>query len=74
MNSGSYFSNLIPTRFSYSAGCGVDQCDDEPDDTPPHDEAPIAEGALATAKDEKRTRNFSIDEHKLLISGWVSVS
>jgi hypothetical protein len=62
MNSGSYFSNLMTTGFSY-----------ELDDTQPHDEPAVQKYGPTAEKEKKRTRNFSVDEDKLLVSGWLNV-
>jgi hypothetical protein len=44
------------------------------DDTQPHEEAVVQEDDLAAAKDKKRSRNFSVDQDKLLVSSWLNVS
>jgi hypothetical protein len=58
MNSGSYFSNLMATGFSYSVGYGAEQRDDEPDDTPPHDEAPVQRMLLLLQRIRKGKQKF----------------
>jgi hypothetical protein len=79
MNSGSYFTNLMSTGSIYSTGCGdVDgqpsQNYDDLDDTQPHDEPAVEKDSLATGKEKKRSRNFSVDVDKLLVSSWLNVS
>jgi hypothetical protein len=74
MNSGSYFSNLMSTGFNYSMGCGGDDGQEsqnafELDDTQPHDEPTIQKDGPAAGTEKKRSRNFSVDEDKLLVSG-----
>jgi hypothetical protein len=79
MNSGSYFTNLMPTNSIYSTGCGDDdgqpsQNYDELDDTQPHDELAVQKVGPAAGKEKKRSKIFSVDENKLLVSGWLNVS
>jgi hypothetical protein len=63
MNSGSYFSNLMTNGLSY-----------ELDDTQPHDVSAVEKDGPAARKVKKRSRNFNVDEDKLLVSGWLNVS
>jgi hypothetical protein len=79
MNSGSYFTNLMSTGSIYSTGCGDDhgqpsQNSDDLHDTQPHDGAAIPKDGPTARKEKKRSRNFSVDEDKLLVSGWLHVS
>jgi hypothetical protein len=46
----------------------------ELDDTQAHDKATLQEDGPVATKDKKRSRNFSVDEDKLLVSGWLNVS
>jgi hypothetical protein len=45
-----------------------------PYDTPPLDEVPTVDDALAAGKEKKRTKKFNVEENKLLISAWLNVS
>jgi hypothetical protein len=76
--SGSYFTNLMSTGF-YSMDCGDDdgqpsQNYDELDDTQPHGEPTVQKDGPATEKEKKRTKIFSVNEDKVLVSGWLNVS
>jgi hypothetical protein len=62
MNSRSYFSNLMTTGFNY-----------EFDDTQPHDEPTVQKDGPAVGNEKKRSRNFNVDEEKLLVSVWKNV-
>jgi hypothetical protein len=44
------------------------------DNTQPTHEEPSPDDGLAAAKDNTRTRNFSVEEDKLLVSTWLNVS
>jgi hypothetical protein len=75
----SYFSNLMSTGLSYSMGYGADdgqasQNASELDDTQTHDAPIVQKDGLAAGKEKKRSRNFSVDEDKLLVSGWLNIS
>jgi hypothetical protein len=45
-----------------------------PDDTQPPHEQPSPDDGPTTTKDKKRSRNFSVDEDKLLVLAWLNVS
>jgi hypothetical protein len=47
---------------------------DDLGDTQSHDEAAIPKDGLTAGKEKKRSRNFSVDEDNLLVSGWLNVS
>jgi hypothetical protein len=47
---------------------------DDLGDTQPHDEAAIPKDGPTAGKEKKRSRNFSVDEDNLLVSGWLNVS
>jgi hypothetical protein len=42
-------------------------------DTQPHDEPAIQKDGPTTGKEKKRSRNFSVDEDKLLVLGWLNM-
>jgi hypothetical protein len=78
MNSESYFTNLMSNSSFHSTGCGDDdgqpsQNSDDHRDTQPH-EAAIPKDAPTAGKEKKRSRNFSVDEDKLLVSSRLNVS
>jgi hypothetical protein len=73
MNSGTYFSNLMAYGFNYH----VAYADEQPDVTRPleaSDEPVAVEDANVVAKEKRRTKNFNVDEDKLLVSAWLNVS
>jgi hypothetical protein len=67
MNSRTYFSNLMATAFNYHSACG----DKHPDVIRPieaSDEPIAVEDDNGVAKEKRRTKNFNVDEDKLLMS------
>jgi hypothetical protein len=84
MNSGSYFTNLMSTDFSYAGDYAAGQSDNmemppffgfgQHDDTPASIEIPTQDDPHGARKEKRRTTNFNIDEDKLLVSAWLNVS
>jgi hypothetical protein len=84
MNSGSYFTNLMSNDFSYPGGYAAGQCNNmempelfgvgQPDDTSASNELPTQDDPNGVGKEKRRTRNFNVDEDKLLVSAWLNVS
>jgi hypothetical protein len=67
MNSGTYFSNLMASRFNYHVACA----DEQPNVTrslEASDEPITIEDANVVAKEKRRTKNFNGDEDKFLVS------
>jgi hypothetical protein len=77
MNSRSYFTNLMSSSSFYSTGNDDGQPSQKSDDlrdTQPHDEVAIPMDGPTAGKEKKRSRDFSVDEDKLLVLGWLNVS
>jgi hypothetical protein len=45
----------------------------QPDDTPASNELPTQDDPHGSAKEKKRSKNFNVDEDKLLVSAWLNV-
>jgi hypothetical protein len=77
MNTGSYFTNLISSDLFYLVDYVVAQSKNmempafygvgQPDETPPSNELPPLDDAHAAGKEKKRTKNFNVEEDKLLV-------
>jgi hypothetical protein len=83
MHSGTYFSNFIAGECTRSVNYGIGQPENmempvkgvgQPDDTPASNELPTQDDPHGAAKEKKRSKNFNVDEDKLLASGWLNVA
>jgi hypothetical protein len=78
MQSGSYFSNLMSNGCTYPGEDGASQSQNmemptyegvvQPDDIPPSGGAAATEEVCAVAKEKRRSKNFRVEEDKLLVS------
>jgi hypothetical protein len=84
MQSGSYFTNLMCNDCTDPREYGGTQSQNmempayggfvHHDDIPPSD-APLAiEQVHAVAKEKRRSKNFRVEEDKLLVSTWLNMS
>jgi hypothetical protein len=84
MQSGSYFINLMSNDSTDLGEYDGTQSQNmemptyegavQYDDIPPSDAPPVTEKVHAAIKEKRRSKNFRVEEDKLLVSGWLNVS
>jgi hypothetical protein len=84
MQSGSYFTNLMSNDCTGPREYGGTQSHNmempayegvvQNDDIPASDASPAIEQVHTTTKEKRRSKNFRVEEDKLLVSAWLNVS
>jgi hypothetical protein len=79
MHSGAYFSNLISSECtlpgnSQNMKMPAEEGVGQSDDTLASNELPTQDDLHGATKEKKRSKNFNVDEDKLLVFAWLNVS